>query len=194
MTRLSTFLIAFLLISNRAWTQLAKQANRFMTDFVATEPLKLPLYYREELPKHNLGDIIKALASTKIYGFNYKDDSGPFNDSLTLTEKERSFLQQQFNQQSGKIWTKPHFRNWHLVSEDSLKHYHEVDQYFWFSPDRLGGRLYTFSKPVFFRNDSMCLFYWGYWCGTRCGEGQLALYQKQDGKWKYRFSLFMWES
>ncbi|MHA4895727.1 hypothetical protein ACXZ1K_13320 [Pedobacter sp. PWIIR3] len=53
---------------------------------------------------------------------------------------------------------------------------------------------YTICKPIFLRNNSLCVFEYGYYCGNRCGEGSLAFYYKIDGKWKEWMVLVKWES
>lgn len=55
-------------------------------------------------------------------------------------------------------------------------------------------KTYTLSKPIFLRNGSVCLFYYSYFCGPLCGQGNLSLYKKEKGKWVRWISLYDWVS
>jgi len=48
---------------------------------------------------------------------------------------------------------------------------------------------YTFSRPIFFRNDTMCIIMYNYACGVRCGEGFSLVFMKIDGEWTRLFIL-----
>ncbi|MDQ7949450.1 MAG: hypothetical protein AAGB30_02095 [Pedobacter sp.] len=47
----------------------------------------------------------------------------------------------------------------------------------------VGKKIATVSVPVFFRNNTFCLFYADYSCGWLCGYGELNLFQKKNNKW-----------
>jgi hypothetical protein len=53
-----------------------------------------------------------------------------------------------------------------------------------------GEILYYYSKPVFFNNNTQCIFYAGDYCGGRCSSGRLSLYKFQEGRWVLDFHLF----
>nr|WP_068891094.1 hypothetical protein [Pedobacter panaciterrae] len=53
---------------------------------------------------------------------------------------------------------------------------------------------YTVSKPIFFRDQTLCIFSYSYHCGLLCGSGVSCMFQKIDGKWRPIFSLGYWGS
>lgn len=46
-----------------------------------------------------------------------------------------------------------------------------------------GGQIFTFSEPVFFRDNSMLLFFQYRYCGSRCAEGRWSIYKKESAEW-----------
>ena len=52
----------------------------------------------------------------------------------------------------------------------------------------------NFSRPVFLRDNSLCVFYQSYSCGGLCGHGQFGLYRKFKGKWVQVSTFFQWIS
>lgn len=53
-------------------------------------------------------------------------------------------------------------------------------------------RLFTLSKPVFLRNNSICILYKASDCGMLCGGGTLVIYKKENDKWKNYMVLADW--
>ena len=47
-----------------------------------------------------------------------------------------------------------------------------------------------FSLPVFFENYTMCIFYWGNFCGGLCGHAKVSIYKKEETGWKEIQILF----
>jgi hypothetical protein len=56
---------------------------------------------------------------------------------------------------------------------------------------RLCTEIYTFSKPIFFRNDSLCIFYFEE-NSVLMREGQCWFYKKENNEWKKYFMFFIW--
>ncbi|MGY4386291.1 hypothetical protein ACVWYN_003342 [Pedobacter sp. UYP24] len=54
--------------------------------------------------------------------------------------------------------------------------------------------IYTISKPIFFRDNKLCLFKYAYECGNRCADGQTVIYQKINGVWTQMIVLQRWFS
>jgi hypothetical protein len=46
-----------------------------------------------------------------------------------------------------------------------------------------GGQFFTFSEPVFFRDNSMVFFFQNRYCGPKCAEGRWSVYTMESGKW-----------
>ncbi|MFN8347149.1 MAG: hypothetical protein U0X91_19260 [Spirosomataceae bacterium] len=53
-----------------------------------------------------------------------------------------------------------------------------------------GSEVHHFSIPIFFRNNTLCAFYYGNLCGSWCGSGILAIYRKENEKWVPIITLY----
>lgn len=43
---------------------------------------------------------------------------------------------------------------------------------------------FSITKPIFLRDNTLCIFDYFYECGTRCAEGETTVFKKIDGKWE----------
>ncbi|HEY9005910.1 MAG TPA: hypothetical protein VIM75_07240 [Ohtaekwangia sp.] len=53
---------------------------------------------------------------------------------------------------------------------------------------------YTVSKPIFFRENTLCLFSYSYSCGMLCGGGNISIYKKTLFGWRSYISFYDWIS
>jgi hypothetical protein len=58
--------------------------------------------------------------------------------------------------------------------------------------ENVNENFFTFSAPIFFRNNTYCLFYFDERCGEFCGQGILMLFEKKDSKWAAIGSYCEW--
>ena len=115
------------------------------------------------------------------------------SDSLIITAKEKAYINAEIDKMSQYIWTKDLLPSFTFIPTDTIKKA--------FSQSQSGGwrffegkRRYSFGVPIFLRNDSYCLFYYGYGCGGECGEGYFSIYKKVKGKWMHWLNLSGWMS
>ncbi|MNK69660.1 hypothetical protein D3C87_890530 [compost metagenome] len=54
---------------------------------------------------------------------------------------------------------------------------------------KYGKGYYSFSKPIFIRDNSICIFFFNYTCGVLCAKGELTVYKKSGKKWVKWFIL-----
>ena len=55
------------------------------------------------------------------------------------------------------------------------------------------GVSYSFSRPIFLRENTLCLFYYGVSCHL-CGERKFSFYINQKGRWSEYLIIFLWQS
>jgi|GEM_PF-5672574 len=53
--------------------------------------------------------------------------------------------------------------------------------------------IFEFSQPLFLRNNTICLFYWGHSCFIACGYGHTRVYIKTASGWWPLATIFSWE-
>jgi len=99
--------------------------------------------------------------------------------ALIIDNRERDLVNQELNAMMSYIWPDNLFEHVSYTTKDSTSYRHN---------------LYSFSKPIFFRNNTLCILYKAYSCGEECGEGDVSVYKFENGKWKYWISLSHWVS
>ncbi|WP_026752492.1 hypothetical protein [Sediminibacterium sp. C3] len=88
-------------------------------------------------------------------------------DSLSVPLKEKI-------KPTSFVWTSDIFNSVRIMSKNATNE---------FFKDRRRKGYYSFSVPIFLKNDTYCLFYSDNHCGYECGEGHLKLYRNEKGKW-----------
>lgn len=92
-------------------------------------------------------------------------------------------------------WTKEFFTNTKIVNSDTISSIFKDNSKWWpYFYKNIGRSFNTFSVPIFFRNDTYCLFYSDHHCGGLCGGGRLTLYKKENNKWTEIKSYCDWVS
>ncbi len=117
-------------------------------------------------------------------------------DSLTFSDQEIAYVYRELARLSKHKWDAGLLENSQMIPTDTITKV--------FADLKLGGweylynkgikKNYTFGTPVFLRNNTYCIFYYGYGCGGLCGYGDFAVYKKENGKWTYWGSITSWIS
>ena len=106
-------------------------------------------------------------------------------DSSVFTKTEIAYILEQSHNSPIKKWTNEVIPGAKLINGDTIKliftNYTKMWPYFY---QKIGTDLTTFSAPIFLRNNQYCIFYSGFHCGDRCGEGELSLYKREGKGWK----------
>jgi hypothetical protein len=118
-----------------------------------------------------------------------------FEDTTIFTKKDQETIMSQLNYPVIKKWDKKLVSKLKIVRSDTIttifKDKNKGWNYFY---KHYGRRFYTFSEPIFFNDFNFCLFESGYSCGGLCGSGQISLYKKEEGQWKFLKSFCEWVS
>jgi hypothetical protein len=116
-------------------------------------------------------------------------------DSIVLTAQEDDTVLTAFLIQENDFWLNPYFPNSKFISRDTifniLKDSHKSWDYF---SARYGSGYHVFKKPVFLRNNTVCIYYSEYHCGFLCGRGSIKIFIKENGKWHLFSELAEWVS
>lgn len=116
-------------------------------------------------------------------------------DSLSFSNQELEYIYNEVIRSNNKHWAVD------LISKGEYIPRKEIDRIFkikskgWdYFHKKYGPGLYSFSKPVFIKNGTVCFFYLSYNCGSFCSSGSFDIYIKQDGDWIFFNSLYSWIS
>ncbi|GGE71325.1 hypothetical protein EV200_1166 [Pedobacter psychrotolerans] len=130
--------------------------------------------------------IIDKFTLTQLEKIVLKDSlSGIFEDydkKFSLTRSERSQIKQELDQMQKYHWSSKLFNKIQGIAVDPDSINKNLGQ----------NKIVTFSKPIFIREKTYCLFYNGYSCGSRCGQGRFILYKRMHKKWVPYIILYKW--
>lgn len=145
------------------------------------------IIYMDKLGEYGIKRMKKALSKDTLS--NWKEPK----NRLILNQQELRYIQHELEQQSKVIWSNHLFEHGIRLSEAVIDSIERTRGWIYFN-EHYGSKLYSFSNPIFIRNRSLCIFYSGYTCGTRCGEGKLMILKKQNDTWLSWIELYRRES
>lgn len=184
---LSCLLIS--LLSINAYCQ-DSESEAFLHNFFGDST---KLVYMDKLWEGELKQMSRALAQDTLYTLG-----GKMNDPknrLVLTQQERMYIQNELKLQADAVWPGQLFKYGKLLTQATLDSiYKDQVRSKTYFREHDGSRLYSFSKPIFIRDHSVCIFYSGYSCGSRCGEGKLVIFKRENAAWISWLELYRWIS
>jgi hypothetical protein len=152
--------------------------NEFLEDFYSLSNIdknslvicnKGSDYFYEVISEANFSDTIFGKKKDKFF---------------ILNEDERNFIKKEIEKLNSFSWTKSKIDAKTIIpiqtfekifnDENSIKNF--------FNRNR-GLVIYSFSKPIFLRNDSICIFAYAYYCGMECTAIHLSIYEKANSRW-----------
>lgn len=112
---------------------------------------------------------------------------------LVLTKEEKQSIRQKINNLKDTRWGKNLLTNSVLIPRQTLdyilKDSNRSKAYF---KDRYSPRVYSFSKPIFIRNNSLCFFYVESSWGQDSAGGEFMIFRKEKGFWKRWTTIYVW--
>ena len=144
----------------------------------------------------NLAEKIKE----KLNGKKYKDYNLNNNNTIELTDLEYKSLLSEIAVNENYKWKSKQFANSEKVSQDEIESYlKKRNEPFRLEFESVGKNddtsavvkmkhknyfVYSFSKPIFFRNNQYCIFAYCTHMGNDSKDyRQIAFYRKRNGKW-----------
>ena len=112
---------------------------------------------------------------------------GPGGTTFVLQKSERNHIAAEFSKMKRSLWPKDLFPNSQRVANDSAWNY--ISDFLKKSNYRVhpekGHQVWWFSKPIYLRNNTLCLISFRYMCHDLCGEDELAFYKRNErGRWE----------
>lgn len=139
----------------------------------------------------------------KIYNIHFPEKS------LTLTDKEVSYIIAEINNNKSYNFSETTFPNALIISKDTVQSYSSNKAKSWHKEQRsvfdsndtikilkfrnerpysyIETYVHFFSKPIYFRNDSLCILHHADLCNFHsgmCGCNSTYIYKKNNGRWE----------
>ena len=184
----------FFFLSTNLIAQDTRENMKFFDDFFPNADLEI--MYSE----HQFGDMDKIISLVKdantIHKTEYNNRIGKIKiDSIILTKDEIDYVTSNIKTNNDKIWAKNAIPNLTYISRKKVDRIFNDKSKGWeYFEKKYAKTFYSFSPPIFLRNNSMCFIYIGIGCGNLCGSGSFDFYIKQDDKWIPFTSLCVWIS
>lgn len=182
-------------VSVSSYGQLNQQTNIKLTGLQdSTIYIKKCIAFIKEIKNEQLADTNFILVNNP-FSFEYNNCiSTLLMDSSTFSNDELTFIKDKQYPTLTK-WTKELFTTIKIISQDTLNSIFKDNSKGWnLFHKNIGQSFYSFSIPIFLRNDTYCLFYTDNHCGGECGDGRLILYKKERNKWTEVKSYCNWIS
>jgi hypothetical protein len=117
-------------------------------------------------------------------------------DTSTFTAAERMQIERWADHPVFRVWTQDMAPGVRLIPKDTItaifsRKHRDGWSYFY---SHYGPGFHSIGCPLFLRDYSWCLCYISHHCGWLCGDGQLALYKKEGGRWMFVKNWGEWES
>jgi len=117
------------------------------------------------------------------------------NNSIVLSEKEKAFIRKEASKLLSVKWDNDIFKKAVVLTKTKIDEIFGKDGSYWDGFYANYGKGYhSFSKPIFLRNKTICVFYQSYSCGSLCGHGSWDIYVKENGKWVSSLTIISWIS
>lgn len=174
-------LAALVLFALRVFSQQLPMETDIMEQIIRLKKDTAKIYYNDSLLDFSHFDP-KAFKKKKFVSWH----AFLKGNRITLTSAEREYIIDEFRKMRGKVWQQNLFANSQRVPYDStfaqLSTFLRED---YRNKKLLYRAVWRFSRPVFMRNNTICLVAYTYMSHSSAGEEELAFYKKgTDGLWK----------
>jgi hypothetical protein len=195
MTRLH--LITFILIFNATLIAQNKyESSKFFLDLLKkpTEKVIYTEYYFEG--QENVKELI--FNHQKLYKTEKIENTKNFvvKDSIILTKLELEYVVSEI-EKNRKIenWSRGLIENSELISKKKINKIFQDKSKGWkYFNKKIGSGFYSFSKPIFLRENSICFSYSSFGSGSLSGSGGFSVFVKENGKWELFDVISLWIS
>lgn len=185
--------IIFLSFNSVANGQLNKRQKEFITSFLnEIRQSKSPVFYLSNHDDSALLDALKPDTLMDMWGLAGRNKP---QNKLVLTQKEKKHIRTKLRQLRELTWEDHLLPGARLLPRDTVQYYLKDRARGWQRMyDRGISGYYTFSNPIFLRNETLCIFQFDFSCGNLCGDGTIMIYRKENGKWQPYINLANWVS
>jgi hypothetical protein len=194
MKRVILLLITSMLITELSQAQSNESTKTFIRSVVHEEG---KILYVDSISNNTINEMQEALNKDTISNVIITDKRGK-RIVFDFTKKEREYINSELKKMRNYAWSEGLLKNSILLRQDTIGHIFSMkamlfDKWGYFK-SHYGQGFHYFSKPIFLRNNTVCIFYEDYNCGWTCGDGSLNIYVKKGDKWIVKYILYTWDS
>ena len=189
------FYFAFTLIAFSAYAQVKPDEVKFLESLLRKTLPEGEIVYTNKINESQLQRVEAHIKPGVIQGAGTETK----RNSISLSRKEKKYILSQLEIYTKPFWGDNLFAKSKMIPEDSIasymkKVYQEYSESF-INPNNSDNdkaeimknyprpNLFEFSRPIYLRNNSICLVLISYRCGNPCGFDELCFYKKVNDVW-----------
>ncbi|RYY06182.1 MAG: hypothetical protein EOP43_07035 [Sphingobacteriaceae bacterium] len=166
-----------------SYSQNSENPVNILQEFFAD---KLPITYADTIHQYDLKYLKEALNKGTLYDSFFLLKQKSDDRQLILTKEEKKYLLEKIDEQQDFIWPNNLFHN---SQKNNIQEKNSINK-----SKNFFQTVFSFSKPILIRNNSIGIFYYAYYCGGECGQGSIEIYRKSGTKWTRWISIIQWIS
>jgi len=181
--KIRTFILFVALFSSYSiMAQKDDESVKFLNDYIKSYTKNKIIYTERIWPSH-LDGIKRSLAkdATQLRENASNNKGVVLPEKIVFTEKEMKYVYEEIEKNSNNGWAKNKVVDAQFIARDTIETYMQKKSRFY--------TYYSFSKPIFLRNNSICIFYF-----EESDGGSLSTYVKVNGSWTYFARFYSWVS
>lgn len=191
-----TRILLFLLICPALFAQDSRHATDETVDFVNQVVQKMSKIDGYWPVADSLEDFELKLIKLWLANDTLQNKRGQINTQIKgslpkyilLTAEEKKHVDLEIASMQRKIWTDAPIKGVKILNADTAAVWRKRSTEF----KQTRSAYFSFSKPIFIRNNTVCLFYSGHICGPLCSTGFLIAYTKVGDEWVEWFLIDSW--
>jgi len=188
---------ALLLVLSLSFHIVSAQNDPASTKFIRAIFHDKDIVYTDSLGGATLKEIKKAIDSSSESNYFFLGKNKKNHEKLSFTREEKLYINKQLSTLQFFTWQPGLLTDAKFVRIDTIRKIFADSGQFsgWqYIYKHYGRQICSFSKPIFLRHTTVCIFYSDYDCGSLCGGGGLSVYIKRNGIWQRAFMLYVWMS
>ncbi len=187
------FIIA-LIFNFAASAQTVSSKEKQFLKWFFTENLKVKdkkIFYLDQNPADLAEELKKSFDKDTLKGYKFNT----LVNEIVYIKKEKEFILNEIEKLKKVTLPDNILPFAKMISKDTLNNIFNDRTKGWNYAYKNGIKgYYHFTKPIFFRNSTFCIFEYGYSCGNLCGYGTTSVYKKTENGWIEFLQLENWIS
>jgi len=149
-------------------------------------------FYSDKISYHQIDEMRESLNKDTLFSNNWPKREVTY---LVFSTEERAHINREIDKFINFKWRDGLVPQLKMISADTIKSIFADRLKSWrYFYNKYGLYIHEFTKPIFLRNNTICIFYKQFVCGDLCGFGTFDVYLLKEGKWVAEYHISSWIS
>jgi len=165
---------------------------KFINSVLDTQFFHAKSFYTDSISKSQIAGIKTQLNRDTIFDNNWLTSEIKF---IILSKEEKKYINSELDKFKDFTWRQGLVPQFKIIRTDTVNAIFNDRRRGWaYFHTKYGLYIHNFTKPIFLRNNTVCIFYKQYTCDYLCGFGTLDIYILKGGKWVVECQVSSWVS